>query len=166
VVPLSHTRDEVSTLNTAIRDLRRQSGELGRSESISTATGKKPFAVHDRIRFGRNERDLGVKNGSLGIVERIERGVLQIKLDGPSGTRVAVDTKFYKHLDYGYATTVHKAQGTTVDRIYVLATPHFDRHTSYVELAPITRRRTNRSRGVRAPRMTWSCKPQRSTHSA
>jgi Ti-type conjugative transfer relaxase TraA len=132
---LSYTRDEVSTLNTAIRELRHQSGELGRSEQVSTATGKKPFTVHDRIRFGRNERDLGVKNGSLGTVERIERGVLQIKLDGPAATRVAVDTKFYKHLDYGYATTVHKAQGTTVDRTYVLATPHFDRHTSYVALS-------------------------------
>jgi ATP-dependent exoDNAse (exonuclease V) alpha subunit len=131
---LSYTRDEVIALNAAIRDLRHQAGELGRSEQVSTATGKKPFAVHDRIRFGRNERDLGVKNGSLGTVERIERGVLQIKLDGP-GTRVAVDTKFYKHLDYGYATTVHKAQGTTVDRTYVLATPHFDRHTSYVALS-------------------------------
>jgi hypothetical protein len=30
---------------------------------------------------------------------------------------------------------VHKAQGTTVDRTYVLATPHFDRHTSYVALS-------------------------------
>jgi hypothetical protein len=71
----------------------------------------------------------------LGTVERIENGVLQIKLDGEAGTRVAVDAKFYKHLDYGYATTVHKAQGTTVDRAYVLATPHFDRHTSYVALS-------------------------------
>jgi Ti-type conjugative transfer relaxase TraA len=132
---LGYTRDEVSTLNTAIRELRDQAGELGRSEQVSTATGKKPFAVNDRIRFGRNERDLGVKNGSLGTVERIERGVLQIKLDGPAGTRVAIDTKFYKHVDYGYATTVHKAQGTTVDRTYVLATPHFDRHTSYVALS-------------------------------
>ena len=76
-----------------------------------------------------------MKNGSLGTVERIEHGVLQIKLDGETGIRVAVDTKFYKHLDYGYATTVHKAQGTTVDRTYVLATPHFDRHTSYVALS-------------------------------
>ena len=132
---LAYTRDEVHELNSQVRALRQQTHQLGKSETISTERGKREFSVNDRIRFGRNERDLGVKNGSLGTVERIERGVLQIKLDGEAGTRVAVDSKFYKHLDYGYATTVHKAQGTTVDRTYVLATAHFDRHTSYVALS-------------------------------
>jgi Ti-type conjugative transfer relaxase TraA len=132
---LAYTRDEVNHLNTQVRALRHQTKQLGRSEEISTEHGKKTFAVNDRIRFGRNERDLGVKNGSLGTIERIERGVLQIKLDGEAGARVAIDSKFYKHLDYGYATTVHKAQGTTVDRTYVLATAHFDRHLSYVALS-------------------------------
>jgi Ti-type conjugative transfer relaxase TraA len=133
---LAYTRDEVQELNSQVRALRQQTHQLGRSEMISTERGKREFSLNDRIRFGRNERDLGVKNGSLGTIERIERGVLQIKLDGDAGARVAVDSKFYKHLDYGYATTVHKAQGTTVDRTYVLATPpHFDRHLSNVALS-------------------------------
>ncbi len=132
---LAYTREDVKALNSSIRTLRQQSGQLGRSHVISTEQGKREFAIHDRIRFGRNEKTLGVKNGSLGTIERIENGVLQIKLDGSAETRVAVDTKFYKHLDYGYAATVHKAQGTTVDKTYVLATPHFDRHTSYVALS-------------------------------
>jgi Ti-type conjugative transfer relaxase TraA len=132
---LAYTRDDVHELNTAIRTLREQGGRLGKTQEIATEQGKREFAVHDRIRFGRNEKTLGVKNGSLGTVERIEGGVLQVKLDGPSDTRVAVDTKFYKHLDHGYAATVHKAQGSTVDRTYVLATPHFDRHAAYVALS-------------------------------
>ena len=132
---LSYTREEVQALNTMIRALRQQSGQLGISRAISTDRGKKDFSVHDRIRFGRNEKTLGVKNGSLGTIEGIESGVLLVKLDGSAETHVAVDTKFYKHLDHGYATTVHKAQGTTVDRTYVLATPHFDRHTTYVALS-------------------------------
>ena len=131
---MAFTRDDVKALNRDIRTLREQTGQLGKSQKIITETGKKPFAVNDRIRFLRNERDLGVKNGTLGIVEGIESGVLSVKLEG-STTRVQVDTKFYKHLDYGYAATVHKAQGTTVDRSYVLATTHFDRHTAYVALS-------------------------------
>jgi Ti-type conjugative transfer relaxase TraA len=132
---LAYAREDVKALNSSIRTLRQQTGQLGKGHVISTEQGKREFAIHDRVRFQRNEKTLGVKNGSLGLVERIEHGVLQIKLDGESGARVAVDTKFYKHLDYGYAATVHKAQGTTVDKSYVLATPHFDRHTSYVALS-------------------------------
>jgi hypothetical protein len=35
----------------------------------------------------------------------------------------------------GYASTVHKAQGMTVDQSFVLATPHFDRHTTNVAMS-------------------------------
>lgn len=132
---LAYTRDDVHELNKAVRALREQTGKLGRSQEIAMELGPREFAPHDRIRFGRNEKTLGVKNGSLGTVERIEDGVLQVRLDGPGDTRVAVGTKFYKHLDHGYATTVHKSQGTTVDRTYVLATAHFDRHSTYVALS-------------------------------
>jgi Ti-type conjugative transfer relaxase TraA len=131
---MAFTRDDVNALNHDIRTLREQTGELLKSQTIATETGKKQFSVNDRIRFLRNERDLGVKNGSLGVIEGIESGVLSVKLDG-TNTRVHVDTKFYKHFDYGYAATVHKAQGTTVDRSYVLASTHFDRHTAYVALS-------------------------------
>jgi hypothetical protein len=131
---LAYTRDDVKALNTSIRMLRQQTGQLGAAHAIVTSQGKQEFAVNDRVRFLRNERSLGVKNGSLGSVEGIKDGVLSIRLDG-ADKALAVDTKFYTHLDLGYAATVHKAQGTTVDRTYVLATPHFDRHTAYVALS-------------------------------
>jgi hypothetical protein len=38
----------------------------------------------------------------------------------------------YAALDYGYAATVHKAQGATLDRTFLLATPGMDRHLAYV----------------------------------
>jgi hypothetical protein len=85
--------------------------------------------------FLRNEKSLGVKNGTLGTVERVGSGALQVRLDGKDETRIAVETKDYQDLDYGYASTIHKSQGATVDRSYVLASKYFDRHTSYVALS-------------------------------
>ena len=38
----------------------------------------------------------------------------------------------YQDFDLGYAVTIHKAQGVTVDQSFVLATAGFDRHLAYV----------------------------------
>ncbi|MGC1459003.1 MAG: hypothetical protein WA825_12050 [Steroidobacteraceae bacterium] len=81
-----------------------------------------PKAVHDRLYFLRNQKSLGVKSGSLGTLEKIAGGVLQVKLD--SGQRVAVDSRFYQDLEHGYAATVDKARGVTVDRSYVALSRH------------------------------------------
>ncbi|MEM6559903.1 MAG: hypothetical protein AAF605_08985 [Myxococcota bacterium] len=53
-----------------------------------------------------------------------------------SSSRIgAKTTADYRDLDHGYAVTVHKAQGVSVDRAYVLADPMFDRHAGYVALS-------------------------------
>lgn len=132
---LAYTRDDVQALNVEARALRKSAGELKSGHVIDTARGQREFAAGDRLYFLRNDRGLGVKNGSLGTVETVKDGVLQVKLDGDERRRVVVDSHFYPHLEHGYAATVHKAQGTTVDRTYVLATPHFDRHATYVALS-------------------------------
>src|SRR5690606_3465811 len=45
------------------------------------------------------------------------------------------DHKDYADIDHGYAATIHKAQGMTVERAHVLATPGMDRHAAYVALS-------------------------------
>src|SRR3546814_12586125 len=51
------------------------------------------------------------------------------------GRSVAFDLKDYAHVDHGYAATIHKSQGVTVDRAHVLATPGMDRHSASVALS-------------------------------
>jgi len=126
---LTHMNDEVQALNQRLRG----SGELGDDVAVRTERGRRDFAAGDRIMFLKNERSLGVKNGSLGIVQSVDALRMAVLLD--DGRSVAFDLKDYAHIDHGYAATVHKAQGVTVDRVHVLATPGLDRHAAYVALS-------------------------------
>ena len=130
---LTHLNAEVKMLNDAARERLGEQGVLGESAAVRTERGERQFAAEDRILFLRNERSLGVKNGSLGTVEKASVDHLTVRLD--SGTRVAVDLKSYADVDHGYAVTIHKAQGVTVDHSHVLATPGLDAHSAYVALS-------------------------------
>ncbi len=133
-VILAYTRADVRELNELARGRMREAGVLGEDRRVSTERGERAFAEGDRIMFLRNERGLGVKNGTLGIVERVGDGGMAVRLDGADRREVTFDLKDYAYVDHGYAATVHKAQGVTVDRVHVLATPHMDRHAAYVGL--------------------------------
>ena len=130
---LTHTNDEVRALNELARGRLREHGELGADVSIQVERGRRNFAAGDRVMFLKNDRGLGVKNGSLGIVEHVSRARMEVRLD--AGRNVAFDFKDYARLDHGYAATIHKAQGVTVDQVHVLATPGLDRHAAYVALS-------------------------------
>src|SRR5690606_13739920 len=65
---LTHANDDVRELNEAARDRMREAGELGEEVKLEVTRGTRDFASGDRIMFLRNERGLGVKNGSLGTV--------------------------------------------------------------------------------------------------
>jgi Ti-type conjugative transfer relaxase TraA len=132
-IVLTHTNDEVLKLNSMARERLRHAGELGEDVAIQTTRGAREFAAGDRIMFLRNERSLGVKNGTLGRVESVSPVRMSVLLD--DGRNVGFDLKNYAHVDHGYAATVHKAQGMTVDRVHVLATPGLDRHAAYVALS-------------------------------
>ncbi len=130
---LTHLNAEVKMLNDAARERLAAQGVLGTSVPVKTERGERQFAAEDRILFLRNERSLGVKNGTLGTVERAGADYLSVRLD--SGARVEVDLKSYAHVDHGYAVTIHRAQGVTVDHSHILATPGLDAHASYVALS-------------------------------
>lgn len=130
---LTHTNDEVHALNIAARERLRAGGQLGEDVTLEVERGERSFAAGDRVMFLKNERELGVKNGTLGSVQTVTQIRMAVMLD--DGRSIAFDVKDYAHVDHGYAATVHKSQGVTVDRVHVLATPGLDRHAAYVALS-------------------------------
>jgi Ti-type conjugative transfer relaxase TraA len=133
-IALSVRRQDVAMLNAAIRAGREARGELQKGQSYVLRQGRLTIASGDRLCFLRNDRSLGVKNGTLGTVTEARSGHLDVRLDGPTDRKVRIDPNAYPDLAYGYALTVYKAQGLTVDQVHVLASRAFDSRSTYVAM--------------------------------
>lgn len=104
---------------------------------FQTDHGPRAFAVGDRVIFTRNDHDLGVKNGSFGVVEEIDNDQLRVCMDTDGSDKaraITIMPDHYAAFDHGYACTIHKSQGATVDNAYVLGSNTMDHHLSYVAM--------------------------------
>lgn len=132
---LAHLRRDVRALNGMARAKLIERGLVEEGHAFRTEDGVRHFAAGDQIVFLKNEGSLGVKNGMIGHVVEARAGWFAAMVgEGDHRRCVKVDQRFYAHVDHGYATTIHKSQGSTVDRVKVLATLSLDRHLSYVAL--------------------------------
>ena len=151
-IALSATRAGASALNHAIRRSLLEEGTLGTYVEETVIAFGRDFRVNDRIVLTQNatrmwvadgqrvtdERELGrIYNGDRGTIQTIhslpdQRVVCEVALD--HGGVALIDSALYTHMDYGYAVTVHKSQGMTVDHGYVLLDKGFRRNTAYVAL--------------------------------
>ena len=143
---LAHTNADVQTLNASLRKVMMTEGALTGAREFQTARGAREFAAGDRIIFLENARFLEprarrpgpqyVKNGMLGTVVATgdKRGdpLLTVRLD--NGRDIVISEASYRNIDHGYAATIHKSQGATVDRSFVLATGMMDQHLTYVAM--------------------------------
>lgn len=143
---LAHTNDDVKRLNEALRKVMNGDGALAAGRDFQTERGVREFAAGDRIIFLENARFLEprapklgpqyVKNGMLGTVvstgDKRGQPLLSVRLD--NGRDVVISEDSYRNIDHGYAATIHKSQGATVDRTFVLATGTMDQHLTYVSM--------------------------------
>ncbi|WP_172691209.1 Ti-type conjugative transfer relaxase TraA [Rhizobium rhizogenes] len=132
---LAHLRRDVRMLNTMAREKLVGRGIVAEGYVFRTADGERRFDAGDQIVFLKNEGSLGVKNGMIAhVVEAAPNRIVATVGEGDQRRQVTVEQRFYSHLDHGYATTIHKSQGATVDRVKVLASLSLDRHLTYVAM--------------------------------
>lgn len=133
VTIMAHRNKDVIALNVEAREMLKSKGTLVEEHVFASERGEKPFAAGDQILFLKNERSLGVFNGSTGQVVDADKNRLKVLVAGQVDP-ITLRANEYNHVDYGYARTIHKEQGNTVDRAFVYLSPTLDAQLSYVAL--------------------------------
>jgi hypothetical protein len=126
------TRAEVDDLNQRARTHLRHAGGL---DGDDVTIAGRDFAVGDQVLALRNDRRLGVRNGTTGTLTAITPSEATIAT--PDGATVTLTAEYLeaRWLTQGYATTIHKSQGDTVDRAFLLGSDQLFREAGYVALS-------------------------------
>jgi len=78
------------------------------------------FSIGDRIQFNAPDKQLGVANRDLAVIESIgPDDRISARLD--DSRQIEFDAAAHRHLDHGYAMTSHSAQGLTSERVLINA---------------------------------------------
>jgi Ti-type conjugative transfer relaxase TraA len=147
-IMLAFTNKDVSSLNQEARNIMREQGVITGKDFIYETCyvkrddfGKetrnqenKTFACGDRLLFTRNDNGLGVKNGTLGTIVKLDQNKITVKIDDTEKV-VSFSPKLYPFFDNGWATTIHKAQGVSVDNVKLLASYALYRNLTYVGMS-------------------------------
>ena len=130
----AYTNHDVDELNRTLRDARLQRGELGESTRFETKYGPVDLAERDRIQFTWTDKRLHIYNGQVGTVQSIDGSRVAILLDGKRQHAVEFDAREFQDFRHGYAGTIYKGQGKTIDETYLFHSEYWRAAASYVAL--------------------------------
>jgi conjugative relaxase-like TrwC/TraI family protein len=80
----------------------------------------------DRLRWTRNDRDLGRRNGETVQVLSVDADKAAVLVSG-SGKVTTLELRRDLHWEHAYASTIHAAQGKTADRVLVHLDTKFEK---------------------------------------
>jgi hypothetical protein len=130
---------EVERLNETARELMRAEGRLGGEE---IEVGDHLFAAGDLVITRVNDRSAEIYNRERWQVAEVDAERRRVVLEGIDQARqVKLDANYLDRtnphsdtpaLEHAYAATTYCAQGTTVDRAFVMADPSMDCQELYV----------------------------------
>jgi ATP-dependent exoDNAse (exonuclease V) alpha subunit len=132
---LASTNVEVDRLNQRAQEAVRETGRLG---VRSVQVGQQRIHEGDRILFTDTNKRLGFVNSDFAIVTHVERLTrkLTVQIDGQENP-VTFSLRKFDAVRLGYAATVHRAQGMTLEQnVYVLAGGSMqNREMTYVQIS-------------------------------
>lgn len=124
---------DVDALNAAARAHLRLRGDLrGADIRVETKDGAYDFAVGDKVLFTSTDKRKGLMNGVGGVITEISGEHMVVNDDG---TERVVEFAQFNGVRHGYAGTIYKGQGRTVDHAYVLHDKDWGRSSAYVAMS-------------------------------
>jgi len=92
------------------------------------------IGIGERLLFTKPHRSLRIPKSSLGTVTAVRNGEIDLLLDGDDKRQVTINMTEFSDFDYGFATTIHKSQGMSVDHAFVLGHGYMNQHLAYVAM--------------------------------
>lgn len=95
------------------------------------------FVTGDMVLALRNDRRVGVLNGTRAVIEHINPDSEQIVCRGEDHQRIVLPFDYAEagHLTHARAMTIHKAQGAAFDRCFVLAGDQLTKESAYTAIS-------------------------------
>ncbi len=133
-IMLASRRVDVDHLNHLARERLRAGGALGGDEVV---LGGRGYTTGDLVLALRNDARLGVLNGTRAVIDRIDTDHRYVDCRTETHERLRLPFHYAEagELTHGYAMTIHKAQGGTYDRCFVLAGDQLTRESAYTALS-------------------------------
>ena len=119
-VILTNIRQDADKINGELREKLLEQGLVNkRGVEFNNLKTDMVIAKGDRIMFTSNDYKLDVRNGQRATIKSATNfdGHITAVLD--NGQSRDFNIKDYQNIDYGWASTTHKAQGATVERAYM-----------------------------------------------
>jgi Ti-type conjugative transfer relaxase TraA len=131
----AYTNRDVDALNAELRQVRRDRGALsGPDVPFETKHGVADFAIGDRMQFTDTDKRLRIYNGNVGTITGLDARTSQLTATLDGGRVVSWSADDFQGFRHGYAGTIYKGQGKTLDHTYLYHTHHWRAAASYVAL--------------------------------
>lgn len=139
---VASTNEDVAALNEMIRSHRIDNHEVDTRRERQLAdglhAGRGDLILARRNAFVADPKTgeaTRVTNGQVLNLRKIRRDGSIVASDVRTGEKITLDSEYVsRHVNLGYASTVHRCQGATVDTAHVVADSMMDRNSLYVGL--------------------------------
>jgi ATP-dependent exoDNAse (exonuclease V) alpha subunit len=129
----AYTNEAVDRLNSAMQAVEISRGRVRDVRGFDTERGEVRLGVGDPIAFRATDKSAGIFAGSIGSIEAIDGSVLTVKM-GRGRKLLKVNAEEFREFSLGYAGTIYRGQGKTLDQAYLLHTYHWRDSASYVAM--------------------------------